>query len=89
VIPAAVVSLLLARGVEGAEIAVSMVALAICVTLLLQATRQQATSPAVSACWIKHATPFGLRFQHAQALRPSLVSNSACQLECGDSGSRP
>ena len=31
-------SLLLARGVEGAEIAVSMVALAICVTLLLQAT---------------------------------------------------
>jgi cell volume regulation protein A len=38
VIPAAVASLLLARGVEGAEIAVSMVALAICVTLLLQAT---------------------------------------------------
>src|ERR671911_1378714 len=30
--------LLLARGVEGAEIAVSMVALAVCVTLLLQAT---------------------------------------------------
>ncbi len=38
VIPAAVASLLLARGIEGAEIAVSMVALAICVTLLLQAT---------------------------------------------------
>jgi cell volume regulation protein A len=38
VIPAAVASLLLARGVEGAEIAVSMVALAVCVTLLLQAT---------------------------------------------------
>jgi NhaP-type Na+/H+ or K+/H+ antiporter len=38
VIPAAVPSLLLARGVEGAEIAVSMVALAVCVTLLLQAT---------------------------------------------------
>jgi cell volume regulation protein A len=38
VIPAAVASLLLARGVEGAEIAVSMVALAICVTLVLQAT---------------------------------------------------
>jgi potassium/hydrogen antiporter len=38
VIPAAVASLLLARGVEGAEIAVSMVALAICITLLLQAT---------------------------------------------------
>ena len=38
VIPAAVASLLLACGVEGAEIAVSMVALAICVTLLLQAT---------------------------------------------------
>src|SRR5215217_6450526 len=38
VIPAAVASLLLARGVDGAEIAVSMVALAICVTLLLQAT---------------------------------------------------
>src|SRR5215210_6787299 len=38
VIPAAVASLLLARGVEGAELAVSMVALAICVTLLLQAT---------------------------------------------------
>ena len=33
-----VASLLLARGVEGAEIAVSMVALAVCVTLLLQAT---------------------------------------------------
>jgi potassium/hydrogen antiporter len=38
VIPAAVASLLLARGVEGAEIAVSMVALAVCITLLLQAT---------------------------------------------------
>jgi potassium/hydrogen antiporter len=38
VIPAAVASLLLARGVEGSEIAVSMVALAVCVTLLLQAT---------------------------------------------------
>jgi cell volume regulation protein A len=38
VIPAAVASLLLAQGVEGAEIAVSMVALAVCVTLLLQAT---------------------------------------------------
>src|SRR5215203_1614778 len=38
VIPAAVASLLLARGVEGAQIAVSMVALAVCVTLLLQAT---------------------------------------------------
>ena len=36
--PARVASLLLARGVEGAEIAVSMVALAVCVTLLLQAT---------------------------------------------------
>ena len=38
VIPAAVASLLLARGVEGAQIAVSMVALAVCTTLLLQAT---------------------------------------------------
>lgn len=38
VVPAAVASILLARGVEGAEIAVSMVALAVCVTLLLQAT---------------------------------------------------
>ncbi len=38
VIPAAVASLLLARGVEGAELAVSLVALAVCVTLLLQAT---------------------------------------------------
>src|ERR687886_143956 len=38
VIPAAVVSLLLSRGVEGAQIAVSLVALAVCVTLLLQAT---------------------------------------------------
>src|SRR3712207_4061094 len=38
VIPAAVASILLARGVEGAEIAVSLVALAVCVTLLLQAT---------------------------------------------------
>jgi potassium/hydrogen antiporter len=38
VIPAAVASLLLARGVEGAEIAVSLVALAICTTLILQAT---------------------------------------------------
>ncbi len=35
VIPAAVASLLLARGAEGAEIAVSMVALAVCTTLLL------------------------------------------------------
>ncbi len=33
-----VAGLLLARGVEGAEIAVSMFALAVCVTLLLQAT---------------------------------------------------
>jgi NhaP-type Na+/H+ or K+/H+ antiporter len=33
-----VASLLLARGVEGAEIAISMVALAVCATLLLQAT---------------------------------------------------
>jgi potassium/hydrogen antiporter len=46
----AVASLLLTRGVEGAEIAVSMVALAVCVTLLLQATTGQATSPSVSAC---------------------------------------
>jgi potassium/hydrogen antiporter len=38
VIPAAVASLLLARGVEGAEIAASLVALAVCTTLLLQAT---------------------------------------------------
>jgi potassium/hydrogen antiporter len=38
VIPAAVASLLLSRGVEGAEIAVSLVALAVCTTLLLQAT---------------------------------------------------
>jgi cell volume regulation protein A len=38
VIPAAVASILLAEGVEGAEIAVSLVALAVCVTLLLQAT---------------------------------------------------
>ena len=34
----AVASILLARGVEGAEIAVSLVALAVCATLLLQAT---------------------------------------------------
>src|ERR671911_646769 len=38
VIPAAVGSILLARGVEGAEIAVSLVALAVVTTLLLQAT---------------------------------------------------
>jgi len=38
VIPAAVASILLDRGVAGAEIAVSLVALAVCTTLLLQAT---------------------------------------------------
>jgi potassium/hydrogen antiporter len=38
VIPAAVASILLARGVQGAEIAVSLVAFAVCATLLLQAT---------------------------------------------------
>ena len=38
VIPAAVASILLARGVEGAEIAVSLVALAVVATLLLQAS---------------------------------------------------
>jgi potassium/hydrogen antiporter len=38
VIPAAVASILLARGVEGAEIAVSLVAFAVVTTLLLQAT---------------------------------------------------
>jgi potassium/hydrogen antiporter len=38
VIPAAVASILLAEGVEGAEIAVSLVALAVVATLLLQAT---------------------------------------------------
>lgn len=38
VVPAAVAGLLLAEGVEGAELATSMVALAIVVTLLLQAT---------------------------------------------------
>jgi cell volume regulation protein A len=38
VIPAAIASLLLARGVEGAEIAVSLVALAVVTTLVLQAT---------------------------------------------------
>jgi potassium/hydrogen antiporter len=37
VIPAAVASILLARGVEGAEIAVSLVALAVVATLLMQA----------------------------------------------------
>jgi len=38
VVPAALAGLLLAEGVEGAHVAVSLVALAICVTLLLQAT---------------------------------------------------
>ena len=38
VIPAALAALLLSQNVPGAEIAVSMVALAVCVTLLLQAT---------------------------------------------------
>jgi potassium/hydrogen antiporter len=38
VIPAAVASILLAEGVEGAEIAASLVALAVVATLLLQAT---------------------------------------------------
>jgi cell volume regulation protein A len=38
VIPAAVASILLAEGVEGAEIAGSLVALAVVATLLLQAT---------------------------------------------------
>jgi potassium/hydrogen antiporter len=38
VVPAALASLLLAEGVSGAKIAVSVVALAICATLLLQAT---------------------------------------------------
>jgi cell volume regulation protein A len=38
VIPAALAALLLAQDVPGADIAVSMVALAVCVTLLLQAT---------------------------------------------------
>ncbi len=38
VIPAALAALLLAEDVPGADIAVSMVALAVCVTLLLQAT---------------------------------------------------
>jgi cell volume regulation protein A len=38
VIPAAVASILLGEGVEGAEIAVSLVALAVVATLLLQAT---------------------------------------------------
>jgi potassium/hydrogen antiporter len=38
VIPAALAALLLAQDVPGAEIAVLMVALAVCVTLLLQAT---------------------------------------------------
>jgi NhaP-type Na+/H+ or K+/H+ antiporter len=38
VIPAAVASILLAEGVERAEIAVSLVALAVCTMLLLQAT---------------------------------------------------
>jgi len=37
-IPAALATLLLAQNVPGADIAVSMVALAVCVTLLLQAT---------------------------------------------------
>jgi cell volume regulation protein A len=38
VVPAAVASLLLARHVAGAEIAVSLVAIAVCATLLVQAT---------------------------------------------------
>jgi cell volume regulation protein A len=38
VVPAAVASLLLAQHVAGAEIAVSLVAIAVCVTLLVQAT---------------------------------------------------
>lgn len=44
VIPAAVASLLLARGVEGAELAVSLVALAVLTTLLLQATTAEAVA---------------------------------------------
>ncbi len=38
VIPAAVASILLADGLEGAETAVSLVAFALCATLLLQVT---------------------------------------------------
>jgi cell volume regulation protein A len=38
VIPATVASILLADGLEGAETAVSLVAFAVCTTLLLQAT---------------------------------------------------
>jgi cell volume regulation protein A len=38
VVPAAIASLLLAQEVDGAEIAVALVAMAIVVTLLLQAT---------------------------------------------------
>jgi NhaP-type Na+/H+ or K+/H+ antiporter len=38
VVPAALAALLLAQDVPGADIAVSMVALAVCITLLLQAT---------------------------------------------------
>ena len=38
VVPAAVAGLLLARGVEGAEIVAAMVALAVVTTLLVQAT---------------------------------------------------
>ncbi len=38
VVPAAIASLLLAQHVAGAEIAVSLVAIAVCVTLLVQAT---------------------------------------------------
>jgi len=37
-VPAAIASLLLADHVAGAELAVSLVAIAVCVTLLVQAT---------------------------------------------------
>jgi NhaP-type Na+/H+ or K+/H+ antiporter len=61
VIPAAVASLLLARGVGGAEIAVSMVAFAVCTTLLLQAT---------TAGYVARR----LSLLDFSTLRPSLVS---------------
>jgi potassium/hydrogen antiporter len=57
VIPAALAALLLGQNVEGADIAVSMVALAVCVTLLLQATTAGPLARRLALTHEDHETP--------------------------------
>ena len=67
VIPAALAALLLTQGIPGADIAVSMVALAVCVTLLLQATTAGPLARRLGLIEDQPATPSDYKGRQAES----------------------